>query len=250
VKTLPAGDDEPVLISLMDGFRLTIGGDVPVLAGGSQRLLGFLALREEAVPRPVTAATLWPGIPLPRALASLRSALSRLDSVTRAAIRASARDLGLAEGVVVDVRQATALARRLLDPEGRLDTGDLSLAAVSTLSRDVLPDWYDDWVITEADGWRQLRLRALDALSARLTDRERFADAARAAFAALRADPFRESARAALIRVHLAEGNQSDALAEFERYRALLHAELGLEPTPRLTELVGALKRPRAVTLR
>jgi DNA-binding SARP family transcriptional activator len=36
-----------------------------------------------------------------------------------------------------------------------------------------------------------------------------------------RADPLRESAHGALIAVHLAEGNQSDALREFERYRAL-----------------------------
>jgi DNA-binding SARP family transcriptional activator len=234
-----------VVISLMDGFRLTIGGEGPALAGGSQRLLGFLALREEAVPRPIAAATLWPRVPLRHALASLRSALSRLDGLTRAAIRSGPGDLGLAEGVVIDVREARALARRLLDPDGSLGPGDLSLAAVSALSRDLLPDWYDDWVIVEADDWRQLRLRALDALSARLTDRGCFADAARAAFAALRADPLRESARAALIRVHLAEGNQADALSEFERYRALLRAELGLEPTPGLAELVGALNRAR-----
>jgi hypothetical protein len=32
----------------------------------------------------------------------------------------------------------------------------------------------------------------------------------------------------------LAEGNQSEAVREFTHYRALLHAELGLEPTLRL----------------
>ena len=42
---------------------------------------------------------------------------------------------------------------------------------------------------------------------------------------------------------HLAEGNQSEALAEFNRYRALLRAELGLDPTPRLCELVADLQR-------
>jgi len=42
--------------------------------------------------------------------------------------------------------------------------------------------------------------------------------------------------------VHLAEGNQSEAVREFERYRALLHTELGLDPTPRLRRLVEGLQ--------
>ncbi|MDP8937631.1 MAG: hypothetical protein M3O23_07880 [Actinomycetota bacterium] len=44
--------------------------------------------------------------------------------------------------------------------------------------------------------------------------------------------------------MHLAEGNQSDALGEFHRYRVLLQAELGVEPTSRLSELLENL-RPR-----
>jgi DNA-binding SARP family transcriptional activator len=54
----------------------------------------------------------------------------------------------------------------------------------------------------------------------------------------------RESARTALIRVHLAEGNQSEALSEFGRYQTLLQAELGLEPTPLLCQLIADLHAP------
>ena len=72
----------------------------------------------------------------------------------------------------------------------------------------------------------------------------RFGEAATAATVAVRADPLRESARAALIRVHLAEGNQSDALDEFHRYRTLIRAELDLEPTPLLATSC-AISRPR-----
>jgi DNA-binding SARP family transcriptional activator len=85
-------------------------------------------------------------------------------------------------------------------------------------------------------------MHALEAVAARLTAADRFAEAAGAALAAVRAEPLRESARAALIRVQLAEGNQSDAVGEFERYRVLLQAELGLEPTSRLRELLSALE--------
>ena len=39
----------------------------------------------------------------------------------------------------------------------------------------------------------------------------------------------------------MAEGNQSGALGEYERYRVLLRAELDVEPTRRLSELLSDL---------
>ena len=80
-------------------------------------------------------------------------------------------------------------------------------------------------------------------MAARLTECERYSDATDAALAAITAEPLRESGYAALIRVHLAEGNQSEALSTFERYSVLLYAELGLEPTAQLRTLVAGLRR-------
>jgi DNA-binding SARP family transcriptional activator len=96
-------------------------------------------------------------------------------------------------------------------------------------------------VLIEAEDWRQLRLHALEALAQRLTAQGRYGDAAAAALAAVRAEPLRESPRAALIRVHIAEGNPSEALREFARYGELLMLELGVEPTQRLRALVAEL---------
>jgi DNA-binding SARP family transcriptional activator len=93
----------------------------------------------------------------------------------------------------------------------------------------------------EAEDWRQLRLHALEALAQRLTAQGHYGDAAAAALAAVRAEPLRESPRAALIRVHIAEGNPSEALREFARYGELLMLELGIEPTERLRALVANL---------
>jgi hypothetical protein len=42
----------------------------------------------------------------------------------------------------------------------------------------------------------------------------------------------------------MAEGNEAEALGEFERYRVLLHAELGIEPTSRLRQLLSELQQP------
>ncbi len=64
----------------------------------------------------------------------------------------------------------------------------------------------------------------------------------------MKVEPLRESAQASLIRVHLAEGNQSEALRVFERYRGLLLRELGLEPTALLADLMVGIKERRVTS--
>jgi SARP family transcriptional regulator, regulator of embCAB operon len=242
-ESLP-GADADFMVAVLGGFAVVWGGSVLGIPRASQRLLAFLALYGRMVKRATVAGTLWPDASESHAYANLRSALARLQGKARKALAASKLELGLADGVMVDVRHAHALARRLLDPAVTPDRSELGMAAVATLSTDLLPDWYDDWVLIEADDWRQLRLHALEALTSRLIVLGRWGEAVGAAGAAVRAEPLRESARAALIQVHLAEGNQWEAVREFTRYRALLDAELGLAPTRRLHELVQNLQSP------
>jgi DNA-binding SARP family transcriptional activator len=230
-------------ISLLGGFSVHWSGrPLSGMPRASQRLLAFLALHAHVPNRATIAGTLWPEASERRAYAALRSALVRLERACRGALLASRLELRLADGVAVDIRQFQALARRLLDPGTALRPSDLGPDTLAGLSADLLPGWYDDWVLSEAEDWRQLRLHALEALADRLTAIGRWGEAADAAGAAVRAEPLRESANASLIRVHLAEGNQSEAVRQFERYRALLEAELGLEPTPRLRRLVRDLQ--------
>ena len=229
-------------LSLLGGFVFSVGGGTPLgISGGSQRLLAFLAVRDRTTTRTHVAGTLWPESTDEQAGASLRSAVSRLAGPARNAVRVTAADLGLAEGVAVDVHHSQLLARRLIDRDGEPTDDDIGSASVSALSDDLLPGWYEDWAVIAAEDWRQLRVHALESVAARLTDADRLAEAAAAALAAVRAERLRESARAALIRVHMAEGNQSAAHGEFERYRVRLRAEIGVEPTARLSQLLDTV---------
>jgi DNA-binding SARP family transcriptional activator len=167
--------------------------------------------------------------------------LWRLAGTDSRVIDASRVDLRIAEGVSVDLWEARAIAHRLLDHGSSFRETDGSRAVISLLSKDVVPEWYDDWALDEAEAWRQLRLHALEALAGHFVSRTRFGQAAVAATLAVQADPLRESARIALIGVHLAEGNRSEAVREFHRYAGLLKAELGVEPTPRMTEITKDL---------
>jgi SARP family transcriptional regulator, regulator of embCAB operon len=229
-------------ISLLGGFRLDMDGSVFVLRDGSMRLLAFLALKRRVMPRQTVAGTLWPFSTAERAYASLRSALARLRGSARTAVEATARELRLSDEVTVDLWESQALAHRLLDPAQPKPTSKVpGPEAIQALSADLLPDWYQEWALMEVEEWRQLRLHALEALADRLTVQGRYGDAAGAALAAAHAEPLRESPRAALIRVHIEEGNPTEALREFSSYKELLIRELGVVPTERLRELVGEL---------
>jgi DNA-binding SARP family transcriptional activator len=227
---------------LLGAFRLTTPAGEVALGDCAARLLALLALRERRVTRCGVAGTLWPETSDDHAQSNLRSALCRLPGAARRAMDVNARDLSLAAHVGVDFRESRELALRLLDPGSPSRTADLTSDAMRTLSDDLLPDCYDDWVLLEAGVWLQLRVHALEALAGRLVVVRRFGEAAAAATVAVRAEPLRETARGALIRVHLAEGNQADALDEFHRYRALIRAQLDLEPTQRLHDLVRDLE--------
>lgn len=230
-------------ISMLGAFALKVGGKaIQDLSVGSQRLLVFLALHDRAITRTAVAGTMWPDATEERAGISLRSALSRLDPATRDLILTASAGLGLAETVAVDLRDAQALAHRLLQPGASVLPADLSAEAVAALSKELLPDWYDDWVVAEAEDWRQLRMSALEALAQVLIENGRLAEAASAARSAMKVEPLRESAHASLIRVHTAEGNQTEALRVYDRYCELLMSALGLEPTQHLTALVAGIR--------
>lgn len=225
-------------LSLLDRFELRSEGDQVPLPHGVQRVVAFLALQGRAVPRAFTAATLWLDVPDHRAAARLRSALWRLPRPGPPVVEASGTHLRLSPAVGVDAREMLAKAHRLLDPFCEDDAADIH---VTHLSGELLPGWYDEWVIFERERLRQIRLHALEALCLRLVRTGLFGAAVEAAITAVAADPLRESAHRALIRVYLAEGNRAEAIHHFRRYRRLLRDELDLDPSPEIVDLVRGL---------
>lgn len=229
-------------IALLGGFKLTLAAAREVvLPVGSQRLLALLALHPRALNRSAVAGTLWPDATQDRAYASLRAALARLRIRGDDVIRGTTLELSLAANTTVDLEAGRTLAHHLIDPAWEPSDTEVGHDAISALSADLLPGWGDEWVLQEAEQWRRLRIRALEALAAWLVKAQRFGVAESAAMAAIAADPLRETARATLIRVHLAEGNQPSAIREFRDFRSLLMSECGLKPTEQLQTLVDGL---------
>jgi SARP family transcriptional regulator, regulator of embCAB operon len=226
-------------VEVLGGFRLLDGGVPADQSSGSERILALLALRGRMVKRAEVAGNLWPEVTQEQALTCLRSAICRLRGAGRRAVQARGSEIGLADGVSTDLGEMRAVACQFLDPLLVPPERAVDSTTVSQLSSELLPGWYDDWVVSEAEEWRQLRLHALEAMAGLLSSAGRFGMAALAAVAAIKADPLRESAFASLIRVHLAEHNQSEAIRQFRSYESLLAAELGLTPSGALRNLVN-----------
>ena len=234
-------------VVLLGGFAVEPGGTEPgaTLAGlphGVRRLVAYLGLSGR-LPRAAVAGHLWPDVPEEHAQGSLRSALWRLHKVAPGLVEVSGGALFLARGVRVDVREFTQWARCVLDPG--TDVG--GIASVDRgLPGELLPGWYDEWVLLERERLCQLRLHALEAWAGKLAAAGRYGEAIQAACAAVGVEPLRESAHRALVRVHLAQGNVAEAVRAYESFRALLAADLGVEPTAQMDALVCRFRRSAA----
>jgi DNA-binding SARP family transcriptional activator len=219
-------------VSLLDGFELRVDGGPVAVARGSQRLLAFLAVNDGDVSRDHLFATLWPESDRGRAGGNLRSVLWRLPPVVRGAVVSGPGDVRLRPDVRCDVAEFVGFARGLIDGSVPADAADLL-----ALNHDLLPTWYDDWVLLERERLRRLRMQALESLAATLSAAGRFGEAIDAALLAIAAEPLRECGHSRLIEAHRDEGNQTEAIRHYEQYRRLLDAELGVEPSAELRRL-------------
>jgi DNA-binding SARP family transcriptional activator len=225
-------------LHLVNGFEVLNQGEPILFPLSVQRLLALLALNERPLQRLYVAGKLWLDTTEERAFANLRSTLWRANRAGYDLVSVVSTQLSLASEVRVDVREARGEATRLVEGRSQLDRGSLDRVV---LGGELLPDWYEDWVMIERERYRQLALHALESLTERLIDGRRFAEAADAALAAIGSEPMRESAHRTLIRVYLAENNVTEALRHYELYRRMLKDALNLAPSPQITALVEAI---------
>lgn len=219
-------------LRLLGDFRLRLGGTTIGLAPRAEHLLAFLALRTD-LGRTAVSAQLWPDLDEAQARGCLRSTLWRLPRPGGVQLVATSGDrLYLTTFLQVDITQLRDRLEEWLP-------GEAPPVRIGALSWDLLPTWYDDWLLIDRERQRQIRLHALERMSAWYLCAERFDSAIEAALQAIAADPLRESAHRCLIRAHLAEGNLSEAHRQVHSYAALL-AEAGIpaQLSARMRELM------------
>lgn len=225
-----------ISIQVLGVFELRLDDAPVVLPAPAQRVLAYLAVAKAPQQREQLAGRLWPLMSQARAQACLRTALWRIRQANEGLLYTSHSGVRLRQDLEVDLWEMTAYARQLI---GEAAGVEVSAGAMQLLEYDVLPCWDEDWLGLERERLRQLRVHALEELSRRLRHAGRFGSAVEAAYAAIEAEPLRESAHGVLIEAHLAEGNRSEAVHHLAAYRCLLENELGIRASPNLEALVG-----------
>jgi DNA-binding SARP family transcriptional activator len=212
--------DSRVKMCLLGRFALSCDGqELPVPPGGA-RVLTFLGL-QGAVCRDRVAWTLWQDRREERASQCLRSALWRLPRPAGTPlVVASGGELRLSAEVGLDISESRASALAFLGDDEVIPTATEELSWTT----DLLPGWYDDWLVIERERYRQLRFHALERLSERATQAGQYALAISAALHVLSVDPLRESAHRCIVRTHHAEGNPAQAKEQLDAYLAELEA--------------------------
>ncbi|MBN2549508.1 MAG: AAA family ATPase [Anaerolineales bacterium] len=221
----------------------------------TQALLIYLAVEAGLQPREHLATLFWPESSPERSYASLRNTLGHLQTALRQAssqaqtsyLHITHNSLGLDPDANIDldlhsVEQAYALARadrssRVL-PEGSASLPLLQSAA-ARLRGDFLAGFslgdapgFDDWAAIQREIWRRRLGLILDRLSEIQFASGEFAGAAETASHWIALDGLNEVAYRRKMRAHFAAGERGQALDTYEACRAILTAELGIEPEP------------------
>lgn len=229
-------------VHLLGGPWITAHAGTQDVPDGSKRLLAFLALDRRALDRRYVSGTMWPDTDDERAAGCLRTGLWRLQRTGLELVAVTKASIRLSPSVQVDLGHVTDWADRVLANPAH--HADLSPPAPVVPALNLLPGWFDEWVLVHRDRLRQRVLHALDAVARSLCEQGDFAGAIDAGVLAVEAEPLRESAQRALIGAHLAEGNLVEARRVFDRFSALLWRELRAVPSVDLYEAVD-LPRPR-----
>jgi SARP family transcriptional regulator, regulator of embCAB operon len=240
------GDDGygELKLDLLRSWRLRLDGAVVHVATRQQRLIAALAIKGPSR-RSYVVGLLWPEYPDSKALESLRVSVHLISRQVPGLIVNDGPMLSVNEQVEVDLNRVRGVIRAL-NQEGF----DAGAAPVVDELRDaeLLPGWYEDWVMFEQGRLQQDRLRALTLIAGRSLALGDSGTAGAAAQAATAIEPLYENAVKLLIAAEMQHGNPAAALRAYERYREQLEEDMGLLPSESVRGLVAGVLERRART--
>ncbi|GAB2806848.1 BTAD domain-containing putative transcriptional regulator [Actinocorallia aurea] len=242
-----------VEIRVLGALEARVGGGPADLGGTRQRavLARLVAARGRMVPVDRLIEDLWPGEAPPRALAGVQAFVSHLRRAlepdraprTPAAVlvtRAPGYALALDEAAV-DVWRFETLVGRAAEPSQARASAEAALAMWRGPAYAEFADL--PWAEAESARLEGLRLTAVERRAAAMLDDGSAAQALPDLEALAAEHPLREELWRLLALGLYRVGRQADALAALRKVRALLAAELGVDPGPALQRLEHAILR-------
>ncbi|MCW2135005.1 AfsR/SARP family transcriptional regulator [Arthrobacter sp. VKM Ac-2550] len=217
------GIDQSWELQVIGGWQLSHNRKEIRVVLRQQRLLALLALRG-SLSRNVVAGMLWPQTTERQASGSLRATVCALRREWPDLLEIGDGKLALSRQVRLDLEHFREQISHEIHPPGR------SLMAMLRRA-ELLPGWYEDWVIDEQERWTLLRLAALERAAVHLLANGDNDDAIDAARTMIDLDPAHEIAYQLLLRAQLADGNRAEAMRTYRDFRSMLHLEFGTEPS-------------------
>jgi len=138
---------------------------------------------------------------------------------------------------------AEGVAGRQLDSKKATALRD----AVTLYSADLLPGYYQDWVLFERERLQNMYLLMLDKLIVYLQFHGDYEVAQGYGATILRYDPARERTHRQMMHLYSLAGDRTSALRQFERCALALKQELGVKPEKKTVELYERIKSDQVV---
>jgi SARP family transcriptional regulator, regulator of embCAB operon len=221
-------------LQLIGGWCLRSGGRDVKVGLRQQRLIAALALLGSQ-PRPFLSGLLWPESSERQASGSLRAAVWTISQQLPGLLVSDNARLELAESVQVD------LSGFLLDATGPKPGMAMGNRRDMLARAELLPGWYDDWVLKEQEQFQRRRLTALATMAENMLARGETAGALEAAWAALRIDPLHGTAMRLLLRAQLQDGNHAGVLSAYRDFSLRMRNEFGARLPADITAIVNPL---------
>ncbi len=237
-------------LSLFGAFQATLNGKpiVNFRSAKTQGLLVYLALTSgQAQARDELAALFWPEEPDTVAKKNLRQSLYRLRQLL-GETEETERPFLLITHATVQFNAASDYHLDVDDFSAAWEREDLA-TAVARYGDELLPsfgcdsDPFDDWLRQERDRLQRQALGALLALTAQHLAQAEYLEAEALARRQLALEPWREEAHRQLMQALALRGERSAALAQYDRCRAILDTELGVEPSTQTQALAEMIAR-------
>ncbi|MBT2521847.1 bacterial transcriptional activator domain-containing protein [Arthrobacter sp. ISL-28] len=232
------GDRGGFQLSLFQSWQLLWGANIVHVAARQQRLMTALAINGPR-PRSYLVGLLWPNHSEPRAMESLRVSVHLITRQVPGLLVNGGPVLSLSELVDVDLHRVRSQIRQL----SQIGLNGNAASCLQELRHaDLLPGWYEDWIIFEQTRLRQDRLHALLVIARESLARCDYEVALEASEAALELEPLYERAVGLLIQAERQQGNNASALRAFEKYQGQLKADMGIAPSDAIRRLVADVR--------
>jgi len=233
-------------IRLLGQFAVQLDGTaVEIAARPAQSLLAYLVLNPVAHRRERLAGLLWPDSSEANARRNLRQALWQI----RRALGAQADALLLVDEMTLAFNTHSDYwldAEQIAHPLQEAATADDLMRIVVLYAGELLPGFYDEWVLLERDRLQAQFERKLNLLLERLVEARRWTEVLHwgERWIALGYTP--EPAYRALMIAHAGLGDRSSVADVYRRCVEALERDLGVEPSAQTRTLYERLRTEEA----